>query len=198
VSVTSESSLIGLRPDSTFRALCRTATMMASYTVLGCFLLLGCVDGGAVDDRGRVNSAMTLFWCVADVQPGETLMCGVGQPFGAENTMANLTFRITPMATDSTAPTALVVPATLSPSGGAASALIPETAPRGVYTVQLASTAPGGSSGGSWVSNEFVPISARSPPAPHCVAAHSFLRAKYWTKVVAVGFPPLALVCCPR
>jgi hypothetical protein len=138
--------------------------MMASCAVLGSLLLLGCVDGGAVADRGSGNSAMTLFWCVADVQPGETLMCGVGQPFGAENTAGHLTFRITPMATDSTSPTELVVPATLSPSGGAASALIPETAPRGVYTVQLASTAPG--AGGSWVSNEFVPISARSPIAP--------------------------------
>jgi hypothetical protein len=39
--------------------------MMASYTVQGCLLLLGCVGGGTV------ASAMALFWCVADVQPGE-------------------------------------------------------------------------------------------------------------------------------
>jgi hypothetical protein len=81
----------------------------------------------------------TLFWCVADVQPGETLMCGVGQTYGSTREgLSDLTFRVTPAAGQSDEAGAIIVPAVLSPSGGAVSALIPESAPRGVYLVQLA------------------------------------------------------------
>ena len=73
-----------------------------------------------------------LFWCVADVRPGETLLCALGQrlPIGT----GNLTLRIAPSGN---ATTALEAAATLSPSGDAVSAVVPAVAPVGAYSVQL-------------------------------------------------------------
>ena len=77
-----------------------------------------------------------LFWCVADVRPGETLLCALGQRLGQRLPIGtgNLALRIAPSGN---ATTALEAAATLSPSGDAVSAVVPAVAPAGAYVVQL-------------------------------------------------------------
>ena len=75
-----------------------------------------------------------LFWCVADVRPGETLQCALGHRLhGIGTAGSNLTLRIAPPGNT----TVLEVAATLSPSGDSVSAVIPAAAPASTYSVQL-------------------------------------------------------------
>ena len=138
--------------------------MLAAF--LGC-LLISAARPSTINTT--ISARRTIFWCVADVRPGETLMCGVGQAFGAgilhghhagsgrfaeDGIDGNLTFRVVPAASNnghtSAAPPVIILPAMLSPSGDAVSAEIPVNAPSGAFTVQLASAATGG-----WMSNVY-------------------------------------------
>ena len=92
----------------------------------------GTAAHGSSPGAAAVPPPAALFWCVADVWPGETLLCALGQrlPIGT----GNLTLRIAPSGN---ATTALEAAATLSPSGDAVSAVVPAVAPAGAYIVQL-------------------------------------------------------------
>ena len=80
-----------------------------------------------------VDSGATLFWCVADVRPGETLLCALDQGPSRSGGTGNLTLRIAP----SSSAVVSEVAATLSPSGDSVSAVMPATMPPGTYSVQL-------------------------------------------------------------
>jgi hypothetical protein len=106
-----------------------------------------------------VQPAVTLFWCSTGISPGETLLCAVGDGAGGGGVLSaaattaprddthNLTLRLT--AAD--AATVMEVPAVLSPSAGAVSAVLPpgSSLAAGSHTLQLLSS-------GRVVSNRYV------------------------------------------
>ena len=86
--------------------------------------------GANASGSGSMNT--TLFWCVADVRPDETLLCALGGGEAAAG--LSLTLRITPLSAG--APPCEAT-AQLSPTGGAVQAVIPASTPSGAYGVQL-------------------------------------------------------------
>ena len=111
--------------------------MLSLKAILLVFMGLYYLTATATNTSDAVSVAATpkwvLFWCLSDVGPGETLMCGVGLPHGSGDTHeSNLTLRIAPFAG-----TALNTTAMLSPSNDAVTAVIPASAPAGSYSVQL-------------------------------------------------------------
>ena len=90
------------------------------------------------DDEDPATPKWALFWCVADVRPGETLLCGLGgRPYNSD--ISNASLRIMPVSSGA----ACDATATLSPSGDAVSAVIPMSVPAGAYSVQLFSARSG-------------------------------------------------------
>ena len=90
----------------------------------------------ATASPGSTANEFTLFWCVSDVQPGETMMCGLGSSGAGGAVGANVTLRIVGSGSGTPAYQS-TVPATISPSGDAVSAVVPLDAPFGVMAVQL-------------------------------------------------------------
>lgn len=79
---------------------------------------------------------LNLFWCTADVRPGETLMCGLGQlqDSGSHIEKQTLYMNLSFLGGNH-APEA--IPTIVSPSGNSVSAQIPQGTPVGAMAVQV-------------------------------------------------------------
>ena len=111
-----------------------TTLLRTALAVVALALLVPPAALGGRSAGTTTNMNATLFWCVADVRPDETLLCALGGGAAAAAAGQNLTLRITPLS-DGAPPCEAT--AQVSSTGGAVQAVIPASAPLGAYSVQL-------------------------------------------------------------